>query len=69
MEKNIYINGMSCNHCRMSVEKALNSLEGVTSAQVNLEEKKAVVTINATVSDKQLSDAVTGLGFEVSSIE
>ncbi|MEG0050046.1 MAG: heavy metal translocating P-type ATPase, partial [Clostridia bacterium] len=33
MEKIVYIEGMSCNHCKMSVEKALKALNGVESAE------------------------------------
>ena len=31
MKKEFKIEGMSCNHCRMHAEKALNSLDGVTA--------------------------------------
>jgi Cu2+-exporting ATPase len=36
MEKDFKVEGMMCNHCRMHVEKALNSVEGIT-ATVTLE--------------------------------
>ena len=31
MEKDFKVEGMMCNHCRMHVEKALNSVEGITA--------------------------------------
>lgn len=42
MKKVFKVTGMSCNHCRMHVEKALNSVEGVT-AGVTLNPPVAVV--------------------------
>ncbi len=41
------VEGMSCNHCKMAVEKAVSSLEGVEKAQVSLEEKNVTVTFAA----------------------
>ncbi|WP_095975376.1 cation transporter [Staphylococcus aureus] len=31
------VEGMSCGHCKSAVESALNNIDGVTSADVNLE--------------------------------
>lgn len=42
MKKEYKVEGMMCNHCRMHVEKALNSIEGVT-ATVTLDPPVAVV--------------------------
>ena len=36
MKKIMTVNGMSCNHCKMSVEKALGAVAGVESAVVDL---------------------------------
>jgi cation transport ATPase len=30
----INVEGMSCDHCKHSIEKALNGLDGVTSSEV-----------------------------------
>ena len=42
MKKELKVEGMMCNHCRMHVEKALNALDGV-KAEVTLEPPVAVV--------------------------
>jgi P-type Cu+ transporter len=60
----IHIEGMSCAHCAATVEKALNSIEGVT-AKVNLEEKIAEVTLNSDVSEETLRNAITEAGYKV----
>lgn len=69
MKKTIHVEGMSCNHCKMSVEKALSALPQVEKAEVSLEKKIAVVTLNAEVSDALLSQTVTEEGFEVKGID
>ena len=65
MEKTIVIEGMMCAHCQAHVEKALNSLPGVT-ATVNLEAGTASVQGNA--SDEALTKAVTDAGYTVKEI-
>lgn len=67
MTKKINIEGMTCGHCSARVEKALNSIDGV-SATVNLEGKYAEAVMNGSVSDDMLQAAVTEAGYEVVSI-
>ena len=64
MTKIMKVNGMNCNHCKMAVEKALSSVEGVTAAEVNLAEKLAVITLASDVSDEALTAVVADAGFE-----
>jgi len=68
MKKIIMIEGMSCAHCAAHVQKALNTLPGVT-AQVDLAEKRATVAIIGEVGDDALRCAVDEAGYEVVSIE
>ncbi len=63
MKKTISIEGMSCDHCRMHVEKALAAVDGVSKVQVSLADKKADVTLSKDVADKALMDAVTEAGY------
>ena len=57
------VEGMSCNHCKMAVEKAVREVAGVEEALVNLEQKELTVTGSA--SREQLVEAVTKAGYEV----
>lgn len=68
MEKIIAIEGMSCNHCKMHVENALNGLPGVTSAVVDLKAKNATVKADESVTDEALKNAVEEAGYEVTGI-
>lgn len=66
-EKVVHIQGMHCDHCRISVENAINSLDGVC-AKVNLNKNLAVVQYERPCDDADIIRAVTGAGFEVVSI-
>lgn len=65
--KKIFINGMHCQHCRASVENALNKIEHAVS-QVNLKKNIATVKYDAPVSDDELRNAVEAAGFSVTEI-
>ena len=69
MKKIVKVEGMSCNHCKASVEKALNSLNGVSEAKVDLKKKIAVVSLEREVEDKALMEAVNNAGYEAISVE
>jgi copper chaperone len=47
----IKIEGMTCAHCKMAVEKALKAVIGVTDVRVDLEKKEAVVAGSAAIAD------------------
>lgn len=63
MKKTIGIEGMSCNHCKMRVTKALSQVAGVTSVEVDLSKKTAVVELASDVPDDTLKKAVTDSGY------
>ena len=64
----LYVDGMMCQHCVAHVTQALNQIEGV-SAQVSLEQKQAVCTVNGDVPVQTLVDAVTSAGYTVTRVE
>ena len=68
MEKVISIEGMHCCHCSGAVTKALSKLPGVTSVAVSLEDKRAVVVCEETVTDELLKATVADLDFTVTAI-
>ncbi len=65
MKKVVDIEGMMCNHCKMTVEKALEAIEGVDKVTVDLDAKHAVVEGCCSVTECQLKKAVEDAGFEV----
>lgn len=69
MKKVLIVDGMMCAHCQAHVQKALAAVEGVTEAAVDLESKKATVTLAQDVADQALVDAVTEAGYTPVSCE
>ena len=63
MKKTIEIEGMSCKHCVMRVEKALSGVRGVRSAKVDLQGAKAEVEGEG-LSDAALVAAVGEAGYK-----
>ena len=65
MEKIVLkVEGMSCEHCKMSVEKGLAAI-GV-KAEVNLEAHTVTIEHDAKkVSEKQIITEIEDLGYEV----
>ncbi|WP_058305692.1 copper chaperone CopZ [Gracilibacillus massiliensis] len=66
MEKTINVQGMTCGHCKMSVEGALKELDGVSSAQVNLEAGSVDVTFEESkVNVDAMKEAIEDQGYDV----
>ena len=63
--KTIIVEGMQCNHCKMSVEKALNTIEGVTKVDVNLENKTVIIESIKEIDNSKIKEVITEAGFEV----
>ena len=57
------VEGMACNHCKASVEKALAAIEGVEGVTVNLTDGKAVV--EGTFDKENAIKAVEAIGFAI----
>ena len=66
--KTISIEGTQCNHCRMTVEKALNTIDGVTNVEVSLENKKAVIESQKEIDNNKIKKVIKEAGFEVTDI-
>ncbi len=63
-ELTVNINGMTCQHCVMRVKKAIDSLNGVNSSEVDL--GKAVLNIDESkVTKEAVEKAVIEAGYSV----
>lgn len=65
MTKTIHIEGMQCNHCKMTVEKALNAIEGVNKVEVSLENKIATIESSVEIEDSKIKEVIEEAGFEI----
>jgi len=59
------VKGMSCQHCVMSVTKALNQLDGVKNIQVDLEKGEVRFDNIKEVAFSRINKAIEDAGYEV----
>lgn len=62
--KTIIIEGMQCNHCKMSVEKALSSIKGITKIEVSLENKNAIIESEKEIDNNKIKEVIEEAGFK-----
>ena len=65
----VNVDGMTCDHCKANVEKALKELTFVENAEVNLDNKNAEVTYFGTADEKAIEEAISEAGYEYKGIE
>lgn len=63
-ETTLTVVGMTCNHCKASVESALNELDGVTNATVSLADNNVTI-IHEDVATERLVEAIEEIGYDV----
>ncbi len=60
------VRGMSCDHCKKSVEGALQNLKGVTEVDVDLSSGKVNVTYDEAIAGMdQIKQAIEEQGYDV----
>ena len=69
MEKKLSVEGMMCQHCVAHVKKALEGIEGVEEAVVDLDSNSATAKLSADVADQALVDAIVDAGYEAKVVE
>jgi len=63
--KVINVAGMSCDHCKAAVTKAVSALEGVSSVEVNLENNTAAVEFDeSTLLLDAIKQAIEAQGYD-----
>lgn len=61
-KKTFFVEGMHCNHCVHAVKKAIESIDGVSHAEVELDASQVVIEMNEQVAAKDLQKAVSDAG-------
>ena len=59
------VKGMSCQHCVMSVTKALSQLEGIKNIQVDLAKGEVRFDNSKEVTSNRIEKAIQDAGYEV----
>lgn len=61
---NYTIPGISCGHCKMTIEREVGEIPGVTSVGVVVETKQAVIDCESQVTEEQIESRLVEIGFE-----
>jgi copper chaperone len=59
------VKGMSCQHCVMSVTRALNQLEGIQNVQVDLQKGEVRFDNTKALALNRIEKAIEEAGYEV----
>jgi copper chaperone len=59
------VKGMSCQHCVMSVTKALSQLDGIKNVQVDLAEGEVRFDNTKSITSDQIQKAIEDAGYQV----
>lgn len=62
MKHTYRVSGMTCTHCVKNVQKALEGMDGVVSAEVSLDPPRAVVTMHHHLSEAEMNRALEAVG-------
>lgn len=64
-QETIKVEGMSCMHCQLRVKKAVEAVEGVQKADVNLQTKQVTVDYEeGKVNLEKVKDVIRETGYE-----
>ena len=59
------VKGMTCNHCKHTVESALQDLPNITTATVDLAKGEVTVEMSGQVSREAIRAAIDEAGYEL----
>ena len=65
MDATLKVKGMSCQHCVMSVTKALSQLDGVKNVQVDLAKGEVRFDNTKEVASSRIAKAIEEAGYKV----
>ncbi len=65
MATTLKVKGMSCQHCVMSVTKALNQLEGIKNVQVDLAKGEVRFDNTKEVASQRIEKVIEDTGYEI----
>ena len=65
MDSVLKVKGMTCQHCVMSVTKALNQLDGIKNVQIDLAKGEVRFDNTKSLASDRIQKAITDAGYEV----
>lgn len=69
MEKTLLIEGMMCQNCARHVEGALKKVDGVSKVTVDLQGKKAQVSVTKDIPQATFAKAIDDAGYTLKAVK
>ena len=68
IEKEVFVEGMMCEHCEAAVKKCLEALDGVKEAAASHKDGKVQVKLYKNIDEKKIKKAIEAEGYKVTKI-
>ena len=65
MNQTIFVNGMTCDHCKNAVTEELSKMSDVKKVQVDLVTGQVVIDTEAEIGRERLEEAIKEAGYEL----
>jgi len=65
VNQTIFVNGMTCDHCKTAVTEELSKISDVKKVQVDLVTGKVVIDTEAEIGRERLEEAIKEAGYEL----
>ena len=65
MNQTIFVNGMTCDHCKNAVTEELSKISNVKKVQVDLVTGQVVIDTEAEIGRERLEEAIKEAGYEL----
>lgn len=65
MKQEVFVSGMTCGGCANTVEKRFTGIPAVDAVEIDLDQKKATLTVEEHVGDDELIAALEGTAYSV----
>lgn len=65
MNQTIFVNGMTCDHCKNAVTEELSKISDVKKVQVDLVTGQVVINTEAEIGRERLEEAIKEAGYEL----
>jgi len=65
VNQTIFVNGMTCDHCKNAVTEELSKISDVKKVQVDLVTGQVVIDTEAEIGRERLEEAIKEAGYEL----
>lgn len=65
MKQEVKVDGMTCGGCANTVEKRFSGIPAVKEVEINLDQKTAILDVEANISEDELNAVLEGTAYSL----